>query len=249
MLCRAVATLIVLFWITMATLLIRSEVRPGDSRMREIPVAHVLKLLFLHQQPSELSIQYQKNPVGRLRVHPQVRREDGSRVIEFVGNAQFSVSGLSRERVSWEGSVEMTRLLELRQLRVGLNTRGPGRYRIDITHDAVTGKGRYELKVGDVVFAAREYSLDAAGRQALLREADISPEMVATIQAALQSAGPLEPLAITARQAMLDFQGEPIETTLATFRQGVQTLLEVHVSQLGQVLRADTLLGYSFVTE
>jgi hypothetical protein len=211
--------------------------------MRELPLSHVLKLLFLHQEPSELNIQYQKTTVGRLRLHPQVRREDGTRVIDFVGNAQFSIiPGASRERISWEGSVEMTRLLQLRQVRVGIATRGPERYRIEITHDAVTGKGRYEWKAGDVTLATREYSLDTAGRQELLREAQISPELITTIQSAV----PQEPLAITARQATLDFQSEPIETSLVTFRQGAQTLLEVHISQLGQVLHADSILGYSF---
>ncbi len=249
MLYRAAATLIVLFWIAMTTQLIRSEYAPAHSRMREIPPAHVLKLLFLHQQPSELSVQYQKNPVGRLRLHPQVRREDGARVIEFVGNAQFTLPGLSRERVSWEGSVEMTRLLEVRTVRVGFNSRGPERYRIDVTHDVPAGRGRYEVKVGDVVLAAREYSLDAAGREALLRQADISPQIIAMFQAAIQSAGPQAPLTIDARQATLDFQGEAIDTTLVTFHQGVQSLLDVHISQLGQVLRAESLLGYTFVPE
>ncbi len=249
MLYRVVATLIVLFWIAMTAQLIRSEVQPGESRMREVPVSHVLKLLFLHQQPSELSIQYQKQTVGRLRVHPQVRREDGARIFDFVGNAQFSVPGFSNERLSWDGSVELTRTLELRQVRVGLNTRGPGRYRIEFTHDVRANKGRYELKAGDAVVLAREYSLDAAGRAALLQQADVSPQIVAMIQAAIQGPGPQEPLAIDARQATLEFQGEPIDTSLITFRQGGQTLGEIHVSQLGQVLHANTLLGYTLIPE
>lgn len=246
---RSVAALIVVFWVTMTTLLIRSEVDPGDSRMREVPTSHVLKLLFLHQQPSELSIQYQKNPVGRLRVHPQVRRDDGTRVMDFVGNAQISLPGLSRERVSWEGTVELSRELELRRVRVGLNTRGSDRYRIDVDHDAVTGKGRYDLKAGDVVMMSRPYSLDPAGRAALLQQANISPDMIAMIQGAMASAGAQDPLVIGARQATLDFQGTPIETSLVTFRQGMQRLMEIHISQLGQVLHADTMLGYSLVPE
>jgi hypothetical protein len=246
---RVTAALIVLFWIAMTALLLRSEFAPAQSRVREIPPAHVLKLLFLYQQPSELSIQYQKSPVGRLRLHPHVRREDGSRVIEFVGNALFSVPGLARERMSWEGAIEMTRQLAVREVRLGFNLRGPERYRIELTHDVAANRGRYELKLDDVSVAVRDYSLDAAGRAALLREAEVAPQLVAMIQAAIQSAGPQAPLAITARQATLPFQGESIDTTLVTFGQGAQTLIEVHVSQLGQVMRADSLLGYTLVPE
>jgi hypothetical protein len=246
---RVAAALIVVFWIAMTTLLLRSEFAPAQSRMREIPPAHVLKLLFLHQQSSELSIQYQGNPVGRLHVQPQVRREDGSRVIEFVGNALFHLPGVARERMSWDGAVEMTRELAVREVRVGFNLRGAERYRVEVTHDVAANRGRYELKLGDTSVSARDYSFDAAGRAALLREAEAAPQLVAMIQAAIQSAGPQEPLAIAARQGTLDFQGEPIETTLVSFSQGKQSLLEVHVNQLGQVMRAETLLGYTLVPE
>jgi hypothetical protein len=246
---RCAAALIVVFWLAMTALLIRSEVAPAQSRMRELPPSHVLKLLFLHEQVSELSIQYQKTPVGRLRVHPQVRREDGTRTIDFVGNAQISLPGLSRERLSWEGTVEMTRQLVMQEVRLGLNVRGTERYGLEVTHDVPAGRGHYEAKVDDVTFAARDYSLDPAGREALLRDANVPPHVVAMLQAAIQSAGAQEPLVIAARQSTFELQGEPIDTVLVTFREGAQTLLDLHISQLGQVLRADSLLGYSFVAE
>lgn len=233
----------------MTALLIRNEVAPAQSRLRELPPAHVLKLLFLHEQVSELSIQYQKAPVGRLRIHPQVRRQDGARLIEFVGNAQFSLPGLNRERVSWDGVVELTRQLEVKEVRAGLSGRGADRFRLDVTHDVASGRGRYEAKADDLVFTAREYSLDPAGREALLRDANVPPHFIAMLQAALQSGGSQQPVTITARQGTLELQGEPIDTALVSFRQGPQTLLDLHVSQLGQVLRVETLLGYALVAE
>jgi hypothetical protein len=246
MLYRSLTALIVVFWLTMTALLIRSELRPADSRMREIPASHVLKLLFLHEQPSELNIRYERDTVGRLRVHPQVRKEDGMRVVEFAGNVQVSVPGLTRERVSWDGAVEMTRLLEMRQVRLGLSFRTPVNFRIEITHDPVAKKGRYELRSGDQVVGTREYVIDGGGLESLFKQLEIPPEMFAMMQSALQSAGPPQPLEISARQSSVDLQGDKIDSCLVTFRQNGQTLGEVHVSQLGQVLRATTLLGYTF---
>lgn len=246
---RVAAVLIVVFWAAMTVLLVRSEIEPGGSRMRDVPVAHVLRQLFLHQQPSELSIQFQKTAVGRLRVHPQVRSEDGTRILDLVGHAQFSLPGLPSERVSWDGSFEFTPGLEWRRVRVGVTTRGPDRYRLEVDHDVVAGQGRYQLKSGDVVVRASPYSLDPAGRAMLLQQANLSPPMIAMIEGAVQSSGGQEAVMLAARQATLSFQGEQIETSLVTLRQGIQKLLEIHISQLGQVLQADSMLGYSLSAE
>jgi hypothetical protein len=56
MIYRTVAALIVCFWILMTTLLIQNEVNPEDSRVREVPLTNVLKLLYLHEQASDLKI-------------------------------------------------------------------------------------------------------------------------------------------------------------------------------------------------
>src|SRR5262245_7266621 len=64
MIYRTAAALIVVFWLVMTTLLIRNEVNPEDSRLREVPVTHVLKLLYLHEQPSHLRIYAGGTPIG-----------------------------------------------------------------------------------------------------------------------------------------------------------------------------------------
>ena len=77
MIYRTVAALIVFFWILMTTLLIRNEVNPEDSRVREVPLTHVLKLLYLHEQASDLRIYAGGTAIGHLRVHPHRHRREG----------------------------------------------------------------------------------------------------------------------------------------------------------------------------
>jgi hypothetical protein len=242
---RVAATLIVLFWFTMTALLIRNEVRPGDSRLRELPVSHVMRLLFLHAQPSELDIHYEKSLVGRLRVHPQVRAEDDARLVELAGNLHLSAPGMDRQRLVTDCTLELTRQLELRRVRVAFSVREPSPYRIEIMLDLPAKRGRYELRTADRLVDAREYPLDQSGAQALLDQLEIAPELAAF----LRSARTPDPLAVTARQSTLPLHGAPLDTYLVTIRQNAQTLLEAHISQLGQILRATTLLGYTLSAE
>ena len=77
MLYRAAAIFIVLFWLTMTGLLVHQELRPGDSALREIPVSHVVKLIFMHRQdqqhPAPLRITSDKQPLGEVRLVPESR--------------------------------------------------------------------------------------------------------------------------------------------------------------------------------
>ena len=70
---RTVAIFIVLFWLTMTGLLVHQQVRPGDSALREVPPAHVVKLLFMHHQPSNLNIYSDKLRLGQLVIEPETR--------------------------------------------------------------------------------------------------------------------------------------------------------------------------------
>jgi len=56
MLYRPCAALIGVFWLVMAGLLVRQHVGAGDAALREVTVAHVVKLLLTHEQPSDLNI-------------------------------------------------------------------------------------------------------------------------------------------------------------------------------------------------
>ena len=66
MLYRTCAALIVVFWLVMAGLLVRQHVGAGDAALREVPVAHVVKLLLSPEQPSVLNSFSDQQRLGHL---------------------------------------------------------------------------------------------------------------------------------------------------------------------------------------
>ena len=56
MVTRFLSISIVLFWLTMTGLLVRMELWPNHSSLRSIPIEHVAKLMWLHEQASDLIV-------------------------------------------------------------------------------------------------------------------------------------------------------------------------------------------------
>ena len=245
MLYRSLAAVIVIFWIAMSALLLRSELGPSDSRLRVVPAGHVMKLLFAHEQTSDLDIYSERLRIGHLRLHPHVRKEDGARILEFAGNLQLTVPGTGRHRFAWDGSMEMTRLLDVQSLRLGLTMRDLGNYRVELTFLPPENLAHYELWSAGVLVEKADFPLDERGLQAVVDKLEIPPDVVRMARGP-KSAKPAE---ITALQSSIEIHGEKIDTYLVSIRQNGQTMIEFHVSQLGQVLRGTTILGYTFAPD
>src|SRR4030095_14893962 len=128
MIYRTVAALIVVFWLVMTTLLIRNEVNPEDSRVREVPLTHVFKLLYLHEQASDLRIYAGGTSIGHLRFHPRNDKETHDRLVEFTGTIQLQVP--DRRRISWDGTLRMYPYSELMQSEWGVTLHDPGLLRV-----------------------------------------------------------------------------------------------------------------------
>ena len=56
-------------------------------------------------------------------------------------------------------------------------------------------------------------------------------------------------LKVKARQSSLEVPGGTMDTYLVTVENNGQTLLECHVDELGRVVKATTLLGYTLVAD
>ena len=250
MLYRTLAILIIGFWLTMIGLLIRKEAGPGNSALREVPVAHVIKLLLMHEQPSDLNIYSGKMRLGYLRIHPQMHQGDRSRVIAFVGDLHIMVPGLERVRVTWNGEIELEKTLATRRFSMGLTLSDPTVHnplasRVQIT--IVPAENRLTWTGGLPTDQPHTYTLDDAGLQTALREMAIpDPSMLALLQG--QTRG-LTPPVIKALQSSMLIHGERIDTYLVTIEQSGQTLLEFDVDQLGHILRAKSVIGYSLAPE
>lgn len=240
MLYRAAAFIIVVFWLTMTALLVRQEFASGATALREVPVAHVLKLMFLHQQPSTLHIQHERQNIGHLQLHPQVRAEDGVRLLEFSGNLQVVAPGLARQRAAWQGSLEMDAAMAVDKARLSLTLRDVTAYSVDLLVEPRARRLRYETRAGERMLDRGEYSLDEDGALSWLRDRGIDPVMLKRLH---RPDGP-QP-SIKAWRSSISIRGHKLETYRVAIEHGGQTLAEFQVDHLGHLLQAKTFLGYS----
>jgi hypothetical protein len=241
---RAISILIVLFWLTMTALLLRNEVKPGDSALREVPAAHVVKLILHHQQSSDLNIVSEKMRLGHLRIDPHVKKEEGLRAINFTGNLLLMIPGGPRQRVAWDGEVEMNKELTVQRFRIGVTMHEPDRLRSEIVVRPAENVAHYELSSANGVLERQDYSLDERGVREVLRQLEIDP---ALLPVAPQQK--THPPVIKAQQSSIEIHGERLETYLVTVESNGQTWVECHVDQLGHIVRATTLLGYSLLPD
>lgn len=243
MLYRLVAILVVGFWLTMTALLLRNEVQPSGSSLREVPVEHVVKLILHHEQSSDLNIISDRMRLGRFRLQPHNVKEQGLRIIAFDGNLQFRVPGGPRQRVAWKGELEMNKDLETQRFRLGMTLFDPMEIRTEILILPLENVARYESRTPSGV-EHQEFSLDEQGARELFLHFGFDPKMLGTAQLPR-----VAPPIIQARQSSMKIHGERIDTYLVTIESNGQTWLECHVSQLGQVLQAKTLLGYTLAPD
>jgi hypothetical protein len=199
----------------------------------------VLKLLFLHQQPSDLNINSDGIRLGHLQVQPRVVTETGDRRLEFSGNVLIRVPNAPRQRFSWDGFFHMDRAYTLRQLLLRVNLHDAG-YRAEVQVLPEENRATYKLLAGDKVVQEDAFTLDRKGAEQVLQQLAIDPAM---LQAISGNAATTQP-SLTAQQSSMHIRGERLETYLVSLQQGGQTLLDMHVSQLGGILRVQTFFGY-----
>ncbi len=239
---------IALFWVTMWTLLIRAELNPKEAALRAVPIAKVAGVFFRHEQSSELFIHGDGSHLGKFRVTPHERSADDSRIVDFSGNFQFRHSDEHR-RVIWDGSLEFDRAFALKVVRLAFSVfdrSGPHaeNARTEIEIDPAQRIAICTEKFGLAVTDRRTIPLDEAGIRTLMEERGIDPALLATM-ASSQSAAP----EITARQSTVLVHDQRVDAYLVTVQVNQQTLLEVQLNSLGQILYAKSVLGWTLESE
>jgi hypothetical protein len=98
----------------------------------------------------------------------------------------------------------------------------------------------YQLISGDRVLQEASYTLDRQGAEQVLQQLAIDPAMLQAISGSTASVQPK----LSAQQSSMHIRGERLETYLVSLQQGGQTMLDMHVSQLGGILGVQTFFGY-----
>lgn len=242
---RALTSLIIGFWLLMTSLLVRLEVNPDKSDLLTVPPSHVFKLMFTHAQASELDIIENTTPVGNLTLLPKVDPETNLRMLSFNGNFSMRLPDSNkRQRVSWDGTLAMDRMFNTKNLQLAISLRDSP-WHISLNLDPDGRQADYEVKHGDQVVKKSSLVLNETGVIAFLRnELGVDPSFMQNLPGKLPAAPTL-----AAKQTELKIRKEKVVAFLLTVKQGDLTLADIYVSQLGQILNAKTILGYSFTAE
>lgn len=251
MIYRAAMLLVAVFWAGMWWLLIKSELRPQETGLRSVPPELVLKQMFEQGQTTDLVIRNAGAREGRFRLVPTVVAETGERRLESMGNVQVSAPGAPpNEHASWDVVLDLDREMKLERVRGSITIRPPGLHSValstlEFSMEPRQNRGHYALSFNEQPATETDFTLDQAGLNSLMEQWGIDPQMAKSFSPGGMKVAP----EITARLTKLVTHNEQLETYLVTMRNQGQTLLEMHVSQLGQILQAKTLIGWELATE
>ena len=258
---RALITGIILFWLVLTGLFLRVELFPERGDLLPVPIPYIAKLIFLHQQPSDLFLYLKKERLGNIHLVPQLAKdpEDPSRgMVEPVGctgAVAVRVPGVPYKRATFRFNAELTRRQEMRSFECVITMHNPQQKAEDVMtlqFDGHPPRDHYHYAVRHGTVTIKENSGTVA---ALLDDPDLQVfpfDPRALINQALSGAegpGAAGRTSLHAHRGPLHFNGEDLETYVVAIRLADSLESTIHVSQLGQILAVRTFAGYDLYDE
>ncbi len=239
---------VLVFWFVMNGALLRLWISPGASDILSIPIEHVGKQVFTHEQMSDLSIYQGNRPVGSLTLQPRRFDSRGMYLVDFSGNLLLILPFMEQQPFSWHGSLEMDQEFKIRHFRIHLDARLP-RMAIDLDIDPIGGEATYTIGQDGQEPHSGKVPLNEEGLKALITEVGLDPQVVQTLISGMQGGSSASGVALETRQAQIEIHGERVQAFNIKLRQETTTLLEVDISQLGQILSVKTAFGYTLAPQ
>lgn len=241
MLHRLFVTFIVVFWAVMSGLLVVREFYPESSRLNELPVSYVGRLLFQHLQSSDLLIYDTTREVGYLHLQPKLAEEGGARSLEFNGAVNLAIPGVGAHRLSWVGNALLDERLQLARLQLDVAVAATGG-QLEIVLEPLAHTASYRVRDGKEAGELVTFTTDEKGVAALLAKLGVPSSLLAQLRTQTSTMPAPD---FTAQQSSTTLNGEVLSTYLFSMKMEEHVLFDAQMSQLGQVLRARVpLLGY-----
>mgnify|MGYP000859369838 CR=1 FL=1 len=246
---RLAIVLIISFWLLMNAALLRLWIDPDRSEILTIPVEHVVKQVFLHEQTSNLVILQGQQRVGALTLQPRRFPLDGSHLVDFSGNLLLQIPFVGQQPFSWRGTLEMDAAYAVRSFRVHIDSRSPAVV-TEIEIRPGTQEAFYSVQYEQEAPLTSTIPLTQEGitqaLQAFGLDVTLLEQVIGSIR---QNSLTGNPPATTARQAQIRIHGERIQAFQISVTQGGNPILEADISQIGQVLGLKTSLGFNLTPD
>jgi hypothetical protein len=237
---------IVFFWMLMTGALMQLWVNPATSEILSVPVVHVARQLFLHEQPSNLAVFQTGRRIGSLTLQPRRFDANGIGVVDFTGNILVALPFMAEQAFSWRGTVEMNRSFALQKLKLHIDALGP-KITTELDIDPIANRATYTLQQEGEEPVENSLTLDQKGMEAGLEALGIDPSIFKQITLSAKSAADSNgPITFTARQSETQIQGERVQTYRVSGKQSTSPMIEADISHFGQILGVKTIFGFTF---
>lgn len=243
MLYRLAAFGIVAFWLVMMGLFVRLETHPETTGILQVPVSYVARLIFKHSQESRLAVCEQDKPVGSISLRPSITPA-GQRTLDFSGSVSIELPLTPRQRYGFNGRIDLDAALRVVDFHGDL-TLQDSHCRVDANADTSLKTLHYDILEGhDHVVASQTLPLDPGilGPQ-LLQLAGIEPNVLPI------PTGGIPPPTVSARETQITMHSEQLQVYEVLVNEGVSQLIDVYVTQVGEIVMVRTNFGYTLSTE
>ena len=242
---RAFVVGVVGFWFWMTAALVRLELAPGDTRLLPVPVSHVWKLIFRHEELSALTLFSGRQRLGELHLQPRMHGGANGAYRQMVGTGAFALNlpGTAGQRFVIHGTLDLDEQETVQHVEFAANVHEPNQQTPSTTilldGQPTSGQWHYAIRQGNAVLKENSGTIETLLDDPDLRLLGFDPKVFS--QMSRQQAAAVE---VTARHGTLHLNGEDVETYVVTIRQGGGLESSVHLNQLGQILAVKTFLGY-----
>jgi hypothetical protein len=247
---RLVIAGVISFWLVMNIALVRLWLDPESSDILSVPVDHVVRQIFAHEQPSELVAFQNGNRIGNVALTP-IQMEDNSKALRFSGDAMPQIPMLGARAYRWQGSARLSSGFELESLRIQVDSRTPNA-NVLVEAQAQTKKITYRVITANLEPLTGEVTMDLDGLKKFLPRLGVGPEVLAPEvldQIFANARDAHQKLRIKARQVQAKVREEKVEVFRIGFIQDETPLVEIDVSQLGQVTSVKTAFGFTLAPD
>lgn len=245
---RTIVGSIILFWLWMTVMLTRVTWFPNSSEPITVPTRYLWKLVFLHEESSDLVVYNGRQRLGNLSIQPHQRITAGdgenrtTRQLTAVGGFSLDLPWAGRQNVIMHGSMDLGDHDEVRKLRLSAvfhdpKPTTPG-VTLEIDGSPETGQWHYFTQRGNETQEERTGTLAELLDRPELRAYGFD---AATVLRAQREQ--MNHLTIVARHGKLRVNHEEIDTYVLTVKDANGLESSVHLNQLGQILAVKTFTG------
>jgi|GEM_PF-1141405 len=246
---RIVAALIVVFWLAMTALLVQHRYFPESSRLSGVPVYHIGQIFFQQEQVSNEQEQVSdmvlfkgKENIGFLRINPRSDLTKRINSVDLTGSFKLN-TGAGKHNITVSARLDLSADYKMRLFQADIYA--DQNQHIKIINNQISGVKTFSIGPRHSEEGRLTYSLDKKGFESLLQENGTDATILAQLQGA---SGQMPPPVFVAQESSVNLNGETVSSYLLAMKMGDQTIVDIHISQIGQVLKANApLFGFQLL--